>query len=343
MEEKGHVTTSTHNGSEVHREHNRRNRKVTDKEDHIDPNGHSEIWLDENPIDAYKRLFGKAVEEYNKSLKRPERRIKNYYRKIEKSPKQHTVYEMIVGIYNNKDNPGACSKKMSHKILRKFIEDWKKRNPNLVLIGVYYHADELGQPHIHVNYVPVAHNYKNGPAIQPGLVKALGEQGFEMKRGGITAQIQWEKSESEYLEALCNEHDLIVDHPQEGKGVAHATKEAYIAEQKLKEVKAELDEALKEFGIVERTLDEVTRQRDEIKLAIENYEMQCKSQYDMSLDELLNGFGDENKNKKNKLVAEFLEANYPEQYKYILEQSSPDKIKNAMIKKGNSIADDILR
>ena len=37
------VTISTHNGSSVSREHNIRNRKITDKEEHIDREGHYEI------------------------------------------------------------------------------------------------------------------------------------------------------------------------------------------------------------------------------------------------------------------------------------------------------------
>ena len=40
------VTISTHNGSQVARQHNLRNPKVIAKEDHIDPNGHFEVWLE---------------------------------------------------------------------------------------------------------------------------------------------------------------------------------------------------------------------------------------------------------------------------------------------------------
>lgn len=43
------VTISTHNGSQVARQHNLQNPKVIAKEDHIDPNGHFEVWLDEDP------------------------------------------------------------------------------------------------------------------------------------------------------------------------------------------------------------------------------------------------------------------------------------------------------
>ena len=49
MEIENEVTIATHNGSQVARQHNLRNPKFICKEDHIDPNGHFEVWLDEDP------------------------------------------------------------------------------------------------------------------------------------------------------------------------------------------------------------------------------------------------------------------------------------------------------
>ena len=69
-------TVSTHNGSAVARDHNIRNRNVTDKEPHIDPDRIYEIWADERPQDAYRRLFGEAVQEYNDRQKRAEKKQK---------------------------------------------------------------------------------------------------------------------------------------------------------------------------------------------------------------------------------------------------------------------------
>ena len=110
-------------------------------------------------------------------------------------------------------------------------------NPNLVLIGAYYHADEVGVPHVHVDYVPVAHGYQKGMSTQTGLVKALGEQGF-YKSGKKTAQIQWQQRENNVLEALCRERGFDVIHPQAGKGVKHLEKEDYILQQRLHDLEA---------------------------------------------------------------------------------------------------------
>lgn len=210
------VTISTHNGSDVRREHNIRNEKVVSKEPHIDPNGIHETWIDEPVRKAYDRLFGAAVEEYNSKQARPERRIKSYYNDVCKDSKKHPVYEMIIGIYGkNEDGSPICSAEQGKEIMRKFVEEWQERNPNLELIGAYYHGDEPDgeAPHVHIDYIPVAHGYKKGLETQTGLVKALREQGFE-KIGKATAQIQWEQRENDCLTRLCEDMGLSVDHPK---------------------------------------------------------------------------------------------------------------------------------
>ena len=207
------VTISTHNGSAAHREHNIRNEKVVSRENHIDPNGEHEIWHDEKPREAYERIFGDAAREYNEKQTREDRKIKDYYSQISKDSKKHPVYEMIIGVY---PSDGSLDESVQKEILKEFTEGWQERNPNLELIGAYYHADEQGEPHVHIDYVPVAHGYTRGMETQTGLVKALKEQGFE-KVGKLTAQIQWEKSENNHLQKLCEERGLIVEHPSKEK------------------------------------------------------------------------------------------------------------------------------
>lgn len=224
------VTLATHNGSLVRREHNIRNPKVVAKEEHIDMNGVHEIWHDEKIREAYERIFGDAVEKYNERQKRADRKISNYYNEIEKHAKKHVEYEMIVGVYSDKKS-GYLDEEMQHDILKEFVDGWSERNPNLELIGAYYHADEQGEPHVHLDYVPVAHGYTRGMEIQNGLVKAFEEMGIE-KKGRETAQIQWEKRENAVLERICRDYGLDVDHPRE-EGRKHLETEQYKAKQEL--------------------------------------------------------------------------------------------------------------
>lgn len=225
------VTIATHNGSKVAREHNIRNERVTSHEAHIDPNGIHEIWHDEPIRQAYYRIFGDAQQAYNERQTRADRKIESYYNLVCKDAKKHPAYEMIIGIYGKEDGVSLCSEETGKEIMREFVEGWQERNPNLELIGAYYHADEEGEPHVHIDYVPVAHGYTKGMETQTGLVKALGEMGFE-KSGKATAQIKWEARENAYLDALCKARGLEVEHPKE-EGRKHIETEQFKMEKSL--------------------------------------------------------------------------------------------------------------
>lgn len=216
------IRVSVHNGTQIAREHNKRNPNITDKESHIDKSRtHKNIvFVDEDLDKAYQRIFGAAQEAYNAKQKRKDRQIKNYLQTIKEDKVKHPVYEVIVQI-------GDCDTVSNddmaiRKALTAYVNDWKRRNPNLEMIGAYLHNDEA-TPHLHIDYIPVAHGYKKGMETQNGLVRALKEQGLELKvkRGQDktqqwqTAQMQWQERERE---ALCriarkysieavNEHD----------------------------------------------------------------------------------------------------------------------------------------
>jgi len=233
------VTIATHNGSKVARQHNIRDKRVAKKEEHIDLNRPHETWVDETPQRAYERIFGASVKAYNERQTRPERQIEDYYKAVCGDQKKHAVYEMIIGVYG-KDEQGKpiCSEEQGKQIMREFVDSWRENNPNLELIGAYYHADEQGEPHVHIDYIPVAHGYTRGMDTQNGLVKALKEMGFE-KNGRITAQIQWEARENKRLEQICNEHGLTVEHPR--NGLDHLDKEQYIASQRVEALNGQIE------------------------------------------------------------------------------------------------------
>ena len=186
-----------------------RNRKVTDKEPHIDKNGWYAIWHDEPLRDAYKRLFGKAQEEYNLKQTRNDRRIVDYLSTVQKSAKQHALYETIITLGNVDEHPEPHK---SYEILQQVYGEWKIKYPNLAVVGAYFHADEKGAPHIHIDYVPIAHGYKKGLAVQNGLVKAFGEMGFILK-GKDTAQIQWQRDLKSRVTELAKERGFKVVEP----------------------------------------------------------------------------------------------------------------------------------
>lgn len=254
------VTIATHNGSAYRREHNVRNEKVVSKEAHIQKDGVFEIWHDEKPREAYGRIFGEAQRAYNEKQARADRKIDSYYNEVSKDAKKHAVYEMIIGVYGYEDGVQLCSEEEGKAIMREFVDGWQERNPNLEIIGAYYHADEEGEPHVHIDYVPVAHGYKNGMETQNGLVKAFGEMGFE-KQGRATAQIQWEARENATLDSICRKHGLEVDHPKD-ENRQHVHTETYKAQQALESTIEHTKGLLDAQDVLRAETGDLERQRD---------------------------------------------------------------------------------
>lgn len=218
------VTIATHNGHILSRGHNLRLENEISNKTHIDKTGEHETWFDAPVHDVYRRIFGEALARYNDRQKRADRKIKDYYDHVSRDKQKHARYEIIVGVYNGfgcKDI--ECGKQLGKEILRVYADTWKERNPNLELLGVYYHADEEGEPHLHIDYVPVAHGYKKGLDTQACLNKALEEQErffeFDGERKSIkdNAVVRWTKRENEFLERLCETAGLKVEHPRTGE------------------------------------------------------------------------------------------------------------------------------
>lgn len=252
------ATISTHNGSAVRQAHNLRTKACVEKEPHINPNGIHETWQHETIREAYHRIFDNAVKRYNQKQERADRKIKDYLSEVRADERRHDCYEMIIGIYGEEVNDDT-----GKKIMRDFVDNWKERNPNLEMIGAYYHADEQGKnPHVHIDYIPVAHGYKRGLDTQNGLVKAFGEMGIQ-KTGRITAQIQWESRENDYLERLCKEHGIDIDHPQKGqKNIKHLHTQEYKATQQVKAINEKLAD-------VEQSYRAALKERDSLKVEID--------------------------------------------------------------------------
>lgn len=262
------VTIATHNGSKVAREHNIREEKVVSKENHIDLNRTHEIWIDEKPQDAYRRLFEESRLEYNAKQTREERKIQDYYKSICEDKKKHSVYEMIIGVYGKDENGRQiCDDETGKQIMKEFVEKWHERNPNLELIGAYYHADEDGEPHVHLDYIPVAHGYSRGMGTQTGLVKALGEMGFQ-KQGKATAQIQWQARENQALEEICNTYGLEVSHPREA-GRQHIDTELYKAQEAAKTAIDNAKDLLDQQDEIRADISHLEAQRDKINNQVE--------------------------------------------------------------------------
>ena len=163
-------TNLKHNNREMTKNEMRTNK-------HIDQEKSSNnIYLvKENIEDLYEKEFGEALEKYNNKQKRNDRKIENYYDHISDSKKTATQQEMIFQIGTFEDFENGFDRAIAVEILEKYFYDFKERNPQLKVFNAVIHNDEA-TPHLHVNFVPVAKDYKRGLEKQVAFDRAILQQ-----------------------------------------------------------------------------------------------------------------------------------------------------------------------
>ena len=169
--------------------------------------------------EAYEQIFGPAVEEYNAKQKRKDRQIVDYLTDIKNSGnKEKQFYEIVVQIGKKEDtgvldDNGELSEgaKAAKEILDEYARSFQERNPNLYLFNAVLHMDEA-TPHLHLDYIPVAHGYKTKMHTRNSLTKALQEMGIEPATSrNDTETMHWQLRERDYLREMCQERNLEVE------------------------------------------------------------------------------------------------------------------------------------
>lgn len=177
------------------------------------------FYMQESLEQAYEKCFGQALMDYNAAQKRKDRRKENYLKEIENSGnKEKTFYENIVQIGKKEDTPvvdadGNLTEeaKVAIEILEQYAKTFQERNPNLYLFNCVMHLDEA-TPHLHIDYIPVAHGYKTGMETRNSLTKALQQMGFAKavsKKENET--VAWQQRERSYLSDLCLEKGIDIE------------------------------------------------------------------------------------------------------------------------------------
>ena len=145
---------------------------------------------------VYNELFQAAVDDYNQTQKRADRKINDYYSHINHSKKHNTFHELVVQI-GNKDE--QIEPQVTKSILIDFAEQFKKQNPQLRVFGAYIHIDE-STPHLHLDYVPFA-NYSRGQRVRVANNKAIAQMGFRSWN-------DWKDKQFDTLESIAKEYDV---------------------------------------------------------------------------------------------------------------------------------------
>ncbi len=179
----------------------------------------NQTYIQESLKDAYEKCFGQALRDYNAAQKRKDRQKDDYLKEIENSGnKEKTFYENIVQIGKKTDTPvvdenGTLTEeaKAAIEVLDWYAKTFQDRNPNLYLFNCVMHLDEA-TPHLHIDYIPVAHGYKNGMKTRNSLTKAFQQMGFAKAVSRKQNEtVAWQEREREYLTKLCREQGIEIE------------------------------------------------------------------------------------------------------------------------------------
>lgn len=177
------------------------------------------LYIQESLRDAYEKCFGQALRDYNATQKRKDRQKDDYLKEIENSGnKEKTFYENIVQIGKKTDTPvtdenGTLTEeaKAAIEVLDRYAKTFQERNPNLYLFNCVMHLDEA-TPHLHIDYIPVAHGYKNGMKTRNSLTKAFQQMGFAKAVSRKQNEtVAWQERERKYLTELCREQGIEIE------------------------------------------------------------------------------------------------------------------------------------
>lgn len=211
----GRVSMPQGKGSQLHnrREYEKIGRAVPDNIDVT--KSHENITLvDQDLREAYREIFGEALEQYNGKQKRADRKIEDYYDHIQKSKNgEKLFYEDVVQWGKKEDFQNSPElRQRAKEALVQYATTFQERNPNLKLVGAYLHMDEAS-PHLHIDYVPVAHGYSRGLATRNSLDRAMKEMGFkpESESRKNNATKLWKEGERAYFGEICRGLGLEVE------------------------------------------------------------------------------------------------------------------------------------
>lgn len=156
----------------------------------------------------YQQIFGGALAEYNANQKRADRQITDYYEHVKKSGKGKLFYEVVVQFGDLHDcGLDTQNWETAKAMLDEYMREFERRNPNLKVFNAVMHLDE-STPHLHIDFVPVAHKGQRGMPLKNSMSGALREQGFSSSNKMQNEWTAWSESERSVMEQILLKHGL---------------------------------------------------------------------------------------------------------------------------------------
>lgn len=221
------------------------------------------IYIHKPLQEAYEEIFGTAVSEYNAKQKRNDRKIDDYLTKIKNSGNnEKQFYETVVQI-GKRDDTGVLDEngnlseaaKVAREILDEYARTFQERNPNLILFNAVLHMDEA-TPHLHLDYISVAHGYKTGLSTRNSFTKGLQEMRIASAVSkSDTETMHWQERERAYISELCKEHEIEIE-------VLGVERDSYSI--------PEYKKAMREKEAAEAEIEILNAEKTEVEAVIEN-------------------------------------------------------------------------
>lgn len=176
--------------------------------------------IDQNICDVYHQLFDSAVAQYNSKQKRNDRKIKDYYKHISNSKREKTFHELVVQIGNIDDR---LPDDQYDQIYEEFVDEFQKKNPQMIVFGAYVHHDEVGACHAHIDYIPVA-------TYSRGLEKRVSNN-RSIEQMEYSSWNEWREEQFLLLEKVASRYDI--SRQKMNNTERHRTVDGYKKEQRL--------------------------------------------------------------------------------------------------------------
>ena len=112
-------------------------------------------------------------------------------------------------MFGNSENCGVGSEnwETAVKLLDEYMREFEKRNPNLKVFNAVMHLDEA-TPHLHIDFVPVCYEQKQGLSTRVSMKRAIQQMGFSASGKKETEAILWGSSERAKLTEILNNHHI---------------------------------------------------------------------------------------------------------------------------------------
>ena len=179
----------------------------------------------------------------------------------------------VLDVNGNLSDPA----KQAKEVLDEYVRTFQERNPNLILFNAVLHMDEA-TPHLHLDYIPVAHGCKKGLKTRNSLTKALQEMGIApANRKTDTETMHWQERERAYLTDLCRDRGIEIE-------VLGVQRDSYSIPE-YKQAMREKEAAEAEMEILKSEKAEVTEAISVIDAKIESGKEEIEEQLDI-LDEI---------------------------------------------------------